>query len=112
MIKHTAVAVALTLATSALAEASSGNFLYEKCNSQNATARVFCRGFLLGIVDGMAMASPNEAVCGDDITAEQLRLVFMNCARRYPERLNLHHSEVAAISLMQAFPCKEACLSG
>jgi hypothetical protein len=79
------------------------------CASSNNSWRSACDFYLIGLIDGWNSALPPSQVpfcVGDDVSGEQLRLVYLQFAQTHPEKLNLPLSFAAQLSLRLAFPCK------
>ena len=113
----TIIAVAMTVARPLCAEPQSvstagwsttGRDLYEKCASADGTIAHACGEYLLGLLDGVAMAMPADAqlVCPPhSFSFFQLETAYLDWAKANPALLDRGRGIDAAAALAAAFPC-------
>jgi hypothetical protein len=110
-----AVVVAGVLSNAASAQrpdvagwAATGRDLYGKCASAEATVAHACGEFLLGVLDGVVIATPKDAqvFCPPDhLSFFQLEAAYVNWAKANPDLLGRERAVAAAGALSAAFPC-------
>ena len=72
----------------------------------------FCHGYVLGVADTITIDASyglDHQVCfpeDADISAEQLRLVYIDWAKRNPAKLHYKAFDAAEASLVAGFPCE------
>jgi hypothetical protein len=91
-----------------------GNFIYANCNGgshQKALCNAFVIGFTYGLLSAQRLANykklaPSTCI-PDDVTPNQVRLIFEKYMRDHPEDLHLQASLMLSVVLDETFPCNK-----
>jgi len=100
------VAVALfSVATSdaAIGYFSTGNDLYQECQSKSSQLKAACAGVIVGAYE--MMEALGYECMGERVTREQVRDVVLKYLREHPE----HRHEPAAVSIIMAMEAAFFC---
>jgi hypothetical protein len=74
-------------------------------------SRDYCLGYLLGFMGGSEIGAAERAgfcLAGHQVTAGDVRTVFLGYTAAHPDQLNLWASDVLRLALRQAYPCGRA----
>lgn len=90
-----------------------GNQLYERCNNSSEVDRGFCIGYAAGVADMLTIQElvgerPKRLCVPVEVTGGQLSDVVVKGLRDDPASRNQTASGLAAISIIEAFPCPVA----
>jgi hypothetical protein len=90
---------------------SDGNFWQELCNGKTDFGTTVCRAFTSGFISGMGVQAEyfkSEKLFCFPATAKnsQAADVFSKYLDRHPESRHLDSTTLAAIAMIEAFPCK------
>ena len=94
-----------------------GNTLVEDCLSDDATNRVACLSYIIGVADIISVISNLDvsgfaAVCFPPgavtagVTADQLRRVVVKYLKAHPEETHEPAVLLVTVALREAFPCQ------
>ena len=87
-----------------------GNQLLKYCESNNPTERVSCMAYLAGTIDTteawVVSNKMKRTICKPpEVTARQLKKIFINYANKNPKSLHLAASGISIAAFVDAFPC-------
>jgi Rap1a immunity proteins len=102
------VVAGLLWPAAALSQFVTGNSLYEDCTRQTgAGERLYCSGYVTGLVEGMMM-NRKQVICPPQgITIGPLVDMVVKHLRDHPETRHYAANSEVGLALMKAFPCKE-----
>jgi hypothetical protein len=108
-----AAAMVTTLALASPSKAADGYDWFRHCSAHDGPDQVLCRGYMLGIWDMMQeinVTLKTKLTCGnpESVDAEQLRMIFVNYGRKYPQKLMTDPSATVMSAFTDAWSCAEA----
>ncbi len=107
-----AALLSLVWPTTRAAGILSGLELLERCESDPGERRGSCVGYLLGVAQVMTISEKSgghQQACipqGTGITWNQLRLIYIDWAKRNPAELHYGAVFIAKAAIQEAFPCE------
>lgn len=106
MVRPAALAIAL-ISCPAFAAGTDGNVLYRQCTSTGAIEQVACHQFIIGVVDGINIASETGLepfTLPANVKGEQVKDVVLRYLREFPERRHWAGSVLVWNAMREAFP--------
>jgi len=95
-------------AVSDIAIQHSGNDFLAKCESfpePDSWMHGFCRGYVLGVSDGMQMVTPALMCPAEHVTQGQFYRIAVKYLRDHPEKTDKYTSDLMFEAWAAAFPC-------
>jgi hypothetical protein len=111
------IALSLTFPLSVCAHEMTAGELLDLCNSSNQMVRRTCSRYILGVVQGVDLASgasgvQNPFCVPGGVTEDRMMLVFLNAANvlriSYPKDMDLSAVGVVFGAMVKAFPCAKS----
>ena len=106
MVRTAALAIAL-ISCPAFAAGTDGNVLYRQCTATSAIEQVACHQFIIGVVDGINLASETGLepfTLPTNVKGEQVKDVVLRYLRDFPERRHWSGAVLVWNAMRGAFP--------
>lgn len=95
---------------SAAGSSVTGNEFIQDCNSDEPMRKIFCYGYVAGMLDGMAVGrvgiSPLFCLPAN-VTVGQVADMTLKALREQPQTRHLPMRVTLAVEVIRAFPCKQ-----